>query len=101
MLASFTSDADGSASAPGDEPAVEDILHWTMAVTLNVISGAAFSLRMSWPTRSVVAKEKQSRTDTVEQQTTGSIFSKSHTIKFPANINVIINHTPKLILLPK
>jgi hypothetical protein len=43
MLASFTNDADGIASRPGCEPVVEDILHWTMAVTLNVISGAAFS----------------------------------------------------------
>jgi hypothetical protein len=62
MLASFTNDADGTASPPGYEPVIEDILHWTMAVTLNVLSGAAFSLQMPWLTRSVEAKTQSSNT---------------------------------------
>jgi hypothetical protein len=57
MLASFTNDADGTMSLLGCEPIVENILHWTMAVTLNVISSAAFDLQMPWPTRSLAAKE--------------------------------------------
>lgn len=101
MLASFTSNADGTASLPGREPVVEDILHWTMAVTLNVISGAAFSLRMSWPTLSVAAQDQSSNTRAVGEQAFDSIFSKSHTMEFQTSVDLVMNHTPELILLPE
>lgn len=101
MLASFTNDADGTASTPGCEPVVEDILHWTMAATLNVISGAAFSLRMPWPTRSVAIKERALNAESTEKLAVVPIFSNSHTMEFQTSVDIVMNHTPALILLPE
>lgn len=81
MLASFTQDADGRKSEPGREPVIEDLVKWTMIVTLNVISGAALNIKALWPTHSVAAPTEEtdySREEkSVDMKTQGLPFQKS------------------------
>jgi hypothetical protein len=54
MLTSFTHETDGNVSTPGKEPVIDDLIFWLKAIALNVLSGAAFNIRIPWPTKSVV-----------------------------------------------
>jgi cytochrome P450 len=56
---------------------------------------------MPWPTRSVAANERTSNTDATGKQAVESIFSKSHTMEFQTSVDLVMNHTPELILLPE
>lgn len=81
MLASFTQDADGRKSEPGKEPVVEDLVKWTMTVTLNVISGAALNIKALWPTHSVAAPTREMayerEEESIDGETQGLPFQKS------------------------
>ncbi|KAE8452785.1 hypothetical protein EG329_013057 [Mollisiaceae sp. DMI_Dod_QoI] len=98
MLASFTSDADGRKSPPGEEPVVEDLLHWSMTVTLHVLSGAAFSLKMPWPTKSVAASSAHSDGDGSAQATFK--VTEKHTMSFQHSLDTLMDYLPFLIFFP-
>lgn len=96
MLASFTSDAGGQRSPPGKEPVIDDLLHWTMTVTLHVLSAAAFTLKMPWPTKSVVAKSTDSPEDI---QSTFKVTAK-HTMSFQKSVDTLMDYLPFIIFFP-
>ncbi|KUJ18110.1 cytochrome P450 [Mollisia scopiformis] len=96
MLASFTSDADGKRSSPGNEPVVDDLLHWTMTVTLHVLSGAAFSLKMPWPTKSIAASSEDQFN---EPHSTFKITEK-HTMSFQQSVDSLMDYLPFIIFFP-
>lgn len=103
MLASFVHDPNGEESAPGRELVVKDLIHWTMTLTLNVISGASFNLKAAWPTKSVAAEEeetsspvKSKRTDEPPSQRRSLPFHESFTLVMN-NIRILIG-TPTIIL---
>ncbi|CZR53265.1 uncharacterized protein PAC_03143 [Phialocephala subalpina] len=98
MIASFTTDAEGNKSVPGDEPVVEDLLHWTMTVTLHVLSGAAFSLSMPWPTKSIATSSAHS-TEEVTAQSTFKITQK-HTMSFQQSLDKLMEYLMYIILFP-
>jgi hypothetical protein len=98
MIASFTTDAEGNKSVPGDEPVVEDLLHWTMTVTLHVLSGAAFSLNMPWPTKSIATSSAHS-TEEVTAQSTFKITQK-HTMSFQQSLDKLMEYLMYIILFP-
>lgn len=96
MLASFTTDAEGHKSSPGKEPVIDDLLHWTMTVTLHVLSAAAFSLKMPWPTKSVAISSKDSPK---EVETTFRVTQK-HTMSFQQSLDTLMDYLPFIIFFP-
>jgi hypothetical protein len=99
MLASFTHDDSDNESPYGHEPVVEDLVQWTMAVALNVISGAGFNLKMAWPVRSVAATPTTIQS---EPEAAGgkSILSSMNGISFQQSVNLVANSAQFLILFP-
>lgn len=98
MIASFTTDLEGQKSVPGNEPVVEDLLHWTMTVTLHVLSGAAFSLNMPWPTKSTAASSAHS----IEDITAKSTFkvTEKHKMSFQQSLDKLMEYLPFIIFFP-
>jgi hypothetical protein len=96
MLDSFIHDANGKASAPGREPVVMDLIHWTMTLTLNVISSVSFNLKAAWPTKSVAAESEQSNLSSKEGESDmSSIDEKS--LPFQESLTLVMNNIRILI----
>ncbi|KAF4628195.1 hypothetical protein G7Y89_g9958 [Cudoniella acicularis] len=98
MLASFIHDADGSESIPGKEPVVEDLIHWTMTVTLNVISSAALNIKAVWPTKSVAAKDQKTKERPGDHGAGKTSNSKG--LPFQESFDLVMNNVRILILFP-
>jgi len=102
MLASFTHDARGYESTAGQEPTVEDLLRWTMTITLHVISGAGFNLKMAWPFSSVTDSDlpaKPSKTD-VEKQSITFKMTQKHNLSFQESVTAITVYLPFICFVP-
>src|ERR1700721_2911655 len=100
MLTSFTHDARGNKSPPGQEPVFEGLAHWMMTATLNIISSAGFNLQIAWPTRSITATPLQSKPDDIEKQTSASTSSHKHTMTIQQSVTLVMNNAFFLILFP-
>jgi hypothetical protein len=96
MLASFTSDVGGQRSSPGQEPVIEDLLHWTMTVTLHVLSAAAFTLKMPWPVKSVLATP----TDSPKEIKSTFKVTEKHTMSFQQSLDTLMDYLPFIIFFP-
>lgn len=94
MLHSFTHDAEDILTAKGKEPIVEDLNHWTMTAALYVLSGAAFNLKMSWPTHSVLSSESS------ELASPAPTTSAEHKLSFQQSLG-FLDLLAFVILLPK
>jgi cytochrome P450 len=94
MLASFTREADGSKSTPGEEPVVEDLIHWAMVFTLNVISSASLNIKAIWPTHSVAATEDKMGQSESDEHTA------SNSILFQESFDMVMNNVAWLIVFP-
>jgi hypothetical protein len=90
MLHSFTHDAGNNACLPGSEAIVEDLAHWTMTVALHVLSGAAFNLKMAWPTHSVLAPESSPVPSSSTQTNTKHQLSFQQSLDFLDVLSVVI-----------
>ncbi|CAG8977354.1 hypothetical protein HYALB_00011369 [Hymenoscyphus albidus] len=95
MLASFTQDADGKKSKPGQEPVVEDLVRWTMIATLNVISGSALNIKALWPTHSVADISAQE-----EVEYSRETKSESHGLPFQRSFDSVMNNVRTLVVFP-
>ncbi|TVY91117.1 Cytochrome P450, partial [Lachnellula willkommii] len=100
MLDSFIQDADGKKSAPGHEPVVKDLIHWTMTLTLNVIAGASFNIKAAWPTTSVAAESKQSHPSSEEGESDMS-SSDEKSLPFHNSLTLVMNNIRILIGVPQ
>lgn len=99
MLDSFIQDADGTKSAPGHEPVVKDLIHWTMTLTLNVIAGASFNIKAAWPTRSVAAESEQSL-PALEEGESDMSSSDEKSLPFHHSLTLVMNNIRILIGVP-
>jgi cytochrome P450 len=102
MLISFTSNPEGEAD-PGQEPVVEDLVHWTMTIALNVISGAAFGMNLLWPTTSVAAPHVHRLDDNQGQDShiKSTKVTNQHIMSFQQSVETLITSVPYLIFFPK
>lgn len=94
MLHSFTHDAKDKLTSKGEEPVVEDLNHWTMTAALYVLSGAAFNLKMSWPTHSVLSFESS------ELVSPAPAASAEHKLSFQQSLE-FLDLLAFVILFPK
>lgn len=102
MLASFTHDVRGCEPTAGQEPTVEDLLRWTMTITLHVLSGAGFNLKMTWPFSSVADSNvpaKPSKTD-IEKQPTAFKKTQQHNLSFQESVTAIMVYIPFICFIP-
>lgn len=103
MLASFTHDADGKESAPGQEPVVKDLIRWTMTLTLDVISGASLNMKSAWPIKSVAAEDEQSSIP-VTKDGTATLSPHEESLRFQKSFTLVMNNirillgTPTIVL---
>jgi hypothetical protein len=97
MLHSFTYDANNNSTPTGKEPIVEDLNHWTMTAALYVLSGAAFNLKMIWPTHSVLAPPAENLPSRISGDTSSS---SHHKISFQQSLE-FLDLLAYVILLPK
>ncbi|TVY80294.1 Cytochrome P450 72A14 [Lachnellula suecica] len=90
MLHAFTHDANGEEAAP----VVKDLIHWTLLLTLNVLSGASLNLKIPWPTKSVDTENGQPAEETHTAPANGDILS------FHECVAVVMDNIRKLIAIP-
>lgn len=99
MLASFTTSANGETPKAGQEPIVEDLIRWMMTVTLNVLCGAAFSLRIAWPTHSVEVPENQLSSSKIKTISPNQ-ESTAQKLSFQQCVDIISYHLHLIIIFP-
>jgi len=72
-------------------------------ITLNVISGAGFQLKMAWPVKSVERRpaDLESKPDAREENPTDSVLSDTRGgLSFQQSVNLVTNNAQFLILFP-
>jgi len=97
MLASFTTNAAGQIPAIGQEPVIEDLAHWMLTITLNVLCGAAFNLRTTWPIGSVEAAgigHDQTKDDKSSSKKSNEKFS------FQQSVDILMIRLYQIIIFP-
>ncbi|KAH6714519.1 cytochrome P450 [Leptodontidium sp. MPI-SDFR-AT-0119] len=96
MLDSFTHDVEGYQASP----VVEDLIHWTMTVALRVISSAAFSLHMSWPTISIASPLRPWETPEGNLAASKSKATQKHEMTFQHCVDAVMKYLPFIIFFP-
>ncbi|KAL2071486.1 hypothetical protein VTL71DRAFT_12721 [Oculimacula yallundae] len=96
MIASFTHDVEGNEASP----VVEDLIHWTMAVALNIISSAAFSLNMPWPTKSVASSVRSGDVRPDSVAASGAKTTQKPAMTFASSLDAVMNYLPFIIFFP-
>lgn len=81
-------------------PVVEDLIHWTMTLTLHVLSGAAFSLHMPWPTRSISSPNLPWKTAKADASENKSTTAQKHKMSFQHTVDSVLNYLPFIIFFP-
>ncbi|RDL39165.1 uncharacterized protein BP5553_03505 [Venustampulla echinocandica] len=99
MLASFTYDAEGNESPAGQEPVVEDLIHWMMTVTLNVISSASLNINAVWPIHSVAAKNYKFKPPSGHNNS-NLVQSNTAGLPFQESFDTVMNNIRILIAFP-
>ena len=97
MIHSFTHDVRGDAFPPGHEPVIHDLVRWTMAVALNVISGAGFNLKATWPVTSVCIDQEGSPQSSEPPTPKSGLLSVSGK-SLQQSVNLVANNAQSLII---
>jgi hypothetical protein len=92
MLHAFTHDADNNPCPAGTEPVIENLIHWTMTAALHVLTGAAFDLKMTWPTYSVLVPD--------QKESPFAASNSKHTMSFEESFG-FLHYLAFVILVPK
>ncbi|KAK0108949.1 hypothetical protein ONS96_002786 [Cadophora gregata f. sp. sojae] len=96
MLASFTHDVEGRQASP----VVEDLMHWSMTVALNVISSAAFNLHVPWPIKSIESPVRPWETSQTSLAASKTDTTKKHGMTFQHCVHAVMNNLPFIIFFP-
>ncbi|KAH7350990.1 cytochrome P450 [Rhexocercosporidium sp. MPI-PUGE-AT-0058] len=96
MLDSFTHDVEGRQASP----VVEDLMHWTMTVALHVISSAAFSLHMPWPTKSIASPVRPWETPQDNLAASEPKATQKHKMTFQHCVDAVMKYLPFIIFFP-
>ncbi len=71
-----------------------------MTLTLHVLSGAAFSLHMPWPTKSIASPNLPWKTAKADASENKSTATQKHKMSFQHSVDSVLNYLPFIIFFP-